>query len=424
MSFHHAKKILVVAESIDVEDSSGTKGRVALVKNLVKIGYDLEVYHYTPKEIHLKGIKCVKIPEDRRSLLFFLSRTERYLRYFLKIYLHNYLETIFGFSFTLMNDRNSIVKALRKKKAMDPDLILTLSKGGSFRPHHALLKMPEWHHKWAAYIHDPYPMHVYPKPYTWKEPGFEKKEKFMKDMSEAAAVSIFPSKLLMEWMGGFFKGYLKKGIVIPHQIDEEKEQKQHSVQFPEYFDKEKFNILHAGNLLWGRDPFGLIHAFRKFARNDKEKMADCRLIFIGPQNHYSEELLQLHNSDEPFFMSKDSLSFSVVQQLQKVASVNVILEAKSEISPFLPGKFPHCVLANKTILLLGPPYSESRRLLGEKYPYWAEIDDENTIENILEALYLKWKANAERLLLNREDLEEYLSINYLENTFQKCMDSL
>ena len=30
------KRILVIAESIDVNDSSGTKGRVALIKNMIK----------------------------------------------------------------------------------------------------------------------------------------------------------------------------------------------------------------------------------------------------------------------------------------------------------------------------------------------------------------------------------------------------
>ena len=34
-----AKKILVVIESLDVNDSSGTKGRVALLNSFIKSGY-------------------------------------------------------------------------------------------------------------------------------------------------------------------------------------------------------------------------------------------------------------------------------------------------------------------------------------------------------------------------------------------------
>jgi hypothetical protein len=50
-------KILIVAESIDVEDSSSTKGRVALIKTLHKLDYQILVYHYSLKKLHLEGIK-------------------------------------------------------------------------------------------------------------------------------------------------------------------------------------------------------------------------------------------------------------------------------------------------------------------------------------------------------------------------------
>jgi hypothetical protein len=100
-----------------------------------------------------------------------------------------------------------------------PDLVLTLSKGGSFRPHHALLKMPELQKKWMAYIHDPYPMHFYPKPYTWTEAGARQKEEFMKEVALKAEITAFPSKLLMDWMGSHYAPYQTKGVVIPHQVD-------------------------------------------------------------------------------------------------------------------------------------------------------------------------------------------------------------
>src|SRR5690606_1981700 len=130
-------KILVVVESIDVNDSSGSKANVALIENLDKAGYETMVYHYTRKEIYLDGIICKAIKENRRSFQFFLSRLERLLRQKLKIDLHKLLEGKYGFSFTLFNDRNSIVDALRKINNFEPDLVLTLSRGGSFRPHHA-----------------------------------------------------------------------------------------------------------------------------------------------------------------------------------------------------------------------------------------------------------------------------------------------
>ncbi len=416
MNLPAQKKILVVAESIDIEDSSGTKGRVALIKNLHKIGFDVRVYHYTRKDIQLPGINCVAIKEKRWSSLFFLSRLERYIRFFFKISLSRPLEKVFGFSFTLFNDRNSIITALEKIEDFNPDLVMTLSKGGSFRPHHALLKMPGLHKKWMAYIHDPYPMHLYPRPYAWVEAGYYKKWRFMKDVSEKAAFTAFPSKLLMEWMGSYFTGYLEKGLVIPHQIslDEISE----SI-IPDYFDLKKFNILHAGNLLGGRDPEGLIHGFIKFLKLNPEAEDDTQLLFLGGKNHYSSYLSEWEVKIPQFYVSEGYVPFKQVQSLQKLCAVNIILEAKSEISPFLPGKFPHCVLADKPILLLGPYYSESRRLLGEDYSYWAEIDKVDIISRILKDLYFQWKKDPLKLKLNRPDLEEYLSVNYLTIAINK-----
>ena len=95
------------------------------------------------------------------------------------------------------------------------------------------------------------------------------------------------------------------------------------------------------------------------------------------------------------------------------------MESKSEISPFLPGKFPHCVEANKVILSLAPYYSETRRLLGNDYPYWAEVDQAEKIALIIENLYQLWKQNPDNLNLNRKDLADYLSADYLKKVINK-----
>jgi hypothetical protein len=408
------KKILVVAESIDVEDSSGTKGRIALIKNLHKIGYDLRVYHYTRKEILLPGITCIAIKEKRRSVLFFLSRLERYIRTFLKLSLSKPLEKVFGFSFTLFNDRNSIIAALQKIEDFNPDLVLTLSQGGRFRPHHALLKLPELHKKWVAYMHDPYPMHHYPKPFTWTEAGSVKKENFIREISKKAALSAFPSKLLQEWMGNFYPDFLRSGFVIPHQIIEISTE---GIDFPHYFDPKGFNLLHAGNLLGARDPKGLVKAFSSFLIKFPEAKPHSKLIFLGGNN---KRLLNGETKNiEYIYVSEEYVSFEQVFKMQQKTAVNIILEAKAEISPFLPGKFPHCVQADKPILLLGPPKSEARRLLGENYKFWAEIDDLDGITKAIENLYFQWRKSSQDFRLNRQDLISYLSVTHLKGIMDK-----
>jgi len=415
------KKILVVVESIDMNDSSGSKANVALIQNLHKAGFELLVYHYTRKEIKLPGIICIAIKEKRWSVLFFLSRLERYIRTYLKLSLSKPLEKVFGFSFTLFNDRNSIVAALQKIEDFKLDLVITLSKGGSFRPHHALLKMPALHTKWMAYIHDPYPMHFYPKPYTWTEAGARQKEEFMKEVALRAEITAFPSKLLMEWMGSHFASYQTKGVVIPHQMAHENIEGTNE-ELPAYFNLQNFNIVHAGNLLWGRDPKGLILGFQEFLKANPGAKKDARLIFLGGTNHYSLELSEYEKDIPQFKVSPDYLPFKMVQIIQERSSVNIILEAKSTISPFLPGKFPHCVSADKPILLLGPNLSESKRLLGNDYIYWTEIDEIDKIAGDIKNLYFQWKKDPTQLTLNRPDLKEYLSIKYLSVTINKLFE--
>lgn len=154
MDLSTKKKILIIAESIDVEDSSGSKANVALIENLKKAGFELKVFHYTRKEIQLPGIRCIAIKETKWNHLYLLSRLQRRIQNDLKLIINTPLENVFGFSFTFFNDSKSIATSLKSSK-FDPDIVLTLSKGASFRPHHALLQLPELHSKWMAYIHDP-----------------------------------------------------------------------------------------------------------------------------------------------------------------------------------------------------------------------------------------------------------------------------
>ncbi|MFV9484363.1 UDP-glycosyltransferase [Christiangramia sp. ASW11-125] len=409
------EKILVIAESINVEDSSGSKANVAFIKNLHEAGFELMVYHYTRQEIQLNAIPCFAIKENRRSLYFFLSRIERHLRKTLKLDIHRPLENLFGFSFTLFNDRDSIAKSVREFNDFTPDYILTLSKGGSFRPHQALLKIPELHSKWIAYMHDPYPMHLYPPPFAWVEAGQFKKWEFVKNISEKAAYTAFPSELLKDWMGSYFPEFLTNSIIIPHQISNIE---YNDIKLPEFFDATKFNILHAGTLLEPRDPKPLVNAFIKLAQKFPESAVETNLIFIGKSANYQEWLQEKARALENLHIVSGGLSYETVRKLQDLASVNVILDAKSQISPFLPGKFPHCVEANKPILLLGPELSESKRLLGKNYPYWSQVTDENRITVVLEQMYLEWKNGAEGFRLNRKDLEQYLSHGHLRKVIK------
>jgi len=405
------KKILIIAESINVEDSSGSKANVALIKNLKYSGFDVLVYHYTRREISLDSIPCISIKENRRSWLFYLSRLQRKLQHTFKWNLAKYLEPLFGFSFTFLNDSKSISKCLKSIKGFNPDLILTLSKGASFRPHHALLRMVEFHDRWMAYIHDPYPFHLYPEPFNWSEPGYKQKIDFFNQVSKKCQWTAFPSLLLAEWMQKPFPHFVSKTIIIPHQIINEKQV--NDIKLPDYFDNSKFNLLHAGTLLPERNPLPLIMAFEEFILKYSEEKENIRLIFIGNFSNKFDFLKEKHLNVPQILCSK-YLNFDIVRNMQNLSSVNIILESVAGLSPFLPGKFPNCISANKPILHLGPEKSEVRRLLGFNYEFCAEADDVEKIFSVIEELYKKWKSVPESLKLQRDDLQFYLSDDYLK----------
>lgn len=405
------KKILVIVDSIYVNDSSGSKANVALIQNLAACGFEIQVLHYTRNDINLEKIKCIAIPEKKWNFLYLLSRGERLFTRLTKINLNPYLENWFGFSFTFFNDSNSIASAIQKRKDFQPDLVLTLSKGASFRPHHALLKVPELHSKWMAYIHDPYPFHFYPRPYNWVEHGYYKKQEFFRAVSKKAKYSAFPSQLLQEWMGSYFPDFLKTGVLIPHQITDYQIR---DISLPTFFNVNKFSLFHAGSLMKQRNPVFFIQAFEQFLNKNPDAKEQSQLILIGAHD-YHKEVLEKYKKHDAIYIG-DNMPFDVVFNVQKNASVNVILESKAEISPFLPGKFPHCVQANKPILLLSPYYSETRRLLGEDYLYWSEVDDVSKMEAIITTMYATWKEKNGIFELNRPDLIDYLSVEKLKET--------
>ncbi|WP_396195324.1 UDP-glycosyltransferase [Flavobacterium sp.] len=407
-------RILVISESINVEDSSASKGRVALITNLHNAGFTIKVLHYSYKDIQLPNIDCELIKENKWSGYYFLSRIIRVFQRYSKNYINRQLERWFGFSFTHTNDTHTIAKAIAKAQHFAPDLILTLSKGGSFRPHRAMLQLPQLQSKWMAYIHDPYPFHFYPRPFNFVEQSYKHKEEFMRQITQKAQYLSFPSLLLKEWMESYFPAVADKSCIIPHQIKVATEQQ----PLPEFFEDNQFSLLHAGNLLQQRNPKFLIEGFLQFLAKNPQAKNEAKLYFVGSYKKQEHILSQFQNN--PNIAISDYIEYKIVQAIEKKAAVNIILEAISEISPFLPGKFPNCVASDKPILVLGPYYSEVRRLLGKDYPYWSEANDVATIEANITTLYQLWKQNSHQYALNRPDLTHYCD----EKSLKKVLDDL
>tara|TARA_R110002020_G_scaffold188328_5_gene387065 strand:+ start:197 stop:1456 length:1260 start_codon:yes stop_codon:yes gene_type:complete len=396
-------RVLVLAETIDLDSSSAGKARNAFIQSLVSSAFFVKVFHYSHKKVQINGVVPILISENKKDVFYVLSRAQRILQRLSGYNFSKLLENKFGFSFTFTNDVNSIVSVLRKEEPADYDLIITLSKGASYRTHAALLKLPQWHGKWLAYVHDPYPFHWYPKPYNWQEAGAKHKEFFFNEVANKARWLGYPSQKLAEWMGKFNRRFMEKAVILPHQSSNLLQIK----KVPSFFEFEKFTVVHAGNLLKQRNPFPLIEAWQLFLNRSTDAKRKSQLLLLGPASYHESGLSERCCQIESIYRSDGYVNYAEVRAIERDASVNIVLEAKAKISPFLPAKFPGLIEANRLILHLGPHKSEVRRLLGGDYKYATEADNVEEIAKHFSLLFKLWKNSPKELELNRKDLEDY-----------------
>lgn len=408
--------ILAILESLDVNDSSGTKGRVALLQSFAKAGYRVTALHYTQKKIELEGIECISVKEHTLSGWYLLSRIQRVLYRWFGIKMGNTVERLIGFSFGFLNDSKGLTKALKKLDPEAFDMVWTLSKGNSYRSHRAVLSLPEWHKNWYAYVHDPYPQQLYPRPYNFVPRGYKQKRMFLRQVTLKAKRVVFPSLLLKEWLQSYYTALHGKSLIIPHQISQPSVSEQ---EFPEYFDPKKFNLVHGGNLLDLRDPKPIFEAYAAFLDQVPEAKESSALLFLGKESAFTKYMNDFAEQIPQIYVSSGYVPFKQTYAMQQAASVNIILEAISEISPFLPGKFPHCVAADAPIFVVGPYYSECKRVLGSEHPYVFEFSEIEKMTTAMIQLYKEWLLKDGDLQLHRPDLKQYLSSEYVKKVLKE-----
>jgi len=407
--------ILVLADTI-ASNSSGGKANMGLIQGFIDQGFDLKVLHYSREEISLGRIPVLHIAEQKTNLSYLKAKTQLLFQRASGRNINKWVETRKGFSYTHDYDVVSIKAALAQENPAHYDYVLALSYASSFRAHKAILQSPAWHAKFLAYIHDPYPMHSYPRPYDWVEPGHQFKRDFFVALFTKARHLIYPSSMLGEWMESYYPTGKNKAVIIPHLIRSDLKD---TGVYPAYFNPALFNVLHAGSLMSARNPMSLVRAFIRFLETVPEAQEHARLVMVGGASVYHKELHLIASKTRQLLLSLGQEPFELTYNMQQQAAVNVILEAKGPASPFLPGKVPHCVVADKPILILGPYYSETRNLLGMEYPYWGEINDEATITTLLTSLFTAWVACSGNSTLNKPDIAAYLGAASIDKAFKE-----
>lgn len=405
-------RFLIIVESFN--NSSGGIANKILTQNILTI---------FPESKAIVGSgdfePTYNIIKTKRKITFYklLATFQKVLTQVTKRDYHKILERIFGFSFNFYNDVILLYREVKKENLFDYNHIITLSQGASFRPHYMVLnKLKPFHHKWIANMHDPFPFHQYPRPYNWVIWNYKAQENLMNGIAQCASIVTFPSKELEGWMMSYNE--FNKTIIIPHQLDWTINTTiTANNEYSELLQVDEFNVLHVGTLLSERHIIDLLEVFLVFSQIH----AKTKLWFIGPiaEKHLPilEEYKKSSNGKIDFINKR--LAFQDAIYLHKKADVNLIIEANAEISPFLPGKFPHCILANKPILSLSPYYSEVSNILGKEYPYLIEPTDQKKLDVALMQLFQYWKnPSTDDSVCNFNEVKEYLSLSYLEKTLR------
>jgi len=401
---------LVIVDSVNPNSSSGANCNYNLIANLVALNFIVDVLHFSGQEIGIEGANTIQICEKRFSLMYFASRTIRVIRRYTNINLSPFFERIFGFSFTFLNQSSSIKVILEKLNLSGYKMCLTLSQGESFLPHHAVLSFPDLHNKWLSYVHDPYPMYCYPTEYAYRSPGYKQKIIFFQRVIDSCKYLAFPSLLLSKWMMNYYVRISDKARIIPHQICSKNElfiDTEISNQLD--IEEDNFIVLHAGSLLDQRNPSNLINGFIQFLENNDSATFYSRLIIIGSFSERNKLLADEYKEHPNIQFIMNRVPLSSIKNLQKIASLNVILESNDLKSPFLPGKFPDLISVNRRIIIIGPRKSEVRRLMGEDYEFYSSSTDTNRIEFIIEQTHNDWLKSNRNLTEEYSRLFDYMS---------------
>ena len=411
------KKILILLDSIDPNDSSGVKGRLALINNLVKIGHQVKIIHLDENYTNDVSFQAEVSGRSFLSSYLWLTKLNTFVKK-LNIKLNKWVEPQFGFSFSHYEDVARFKKALTRENPDHYDIVFTLSKAASFRPHKAVLESPKWHSKWYAYVHDPYPFHCYPRPYDWIGPGDNQKMRFMKQVFKKATYVSFPSNLLAEWMCSYYPVNKHKIKIIPHQIDSNlKAQKEN---LPHDFDLKKVNLLYAGALLGHRPLKALLISYKQLLEQSLIPKNTVLWFVGGGLNDFRAQIEEIKGTFPDNIKTLSQVKFEVAFAMQNFAEINIVIESNSYISPFLPGKLPHLIQANKPILHIGPVLSEVSNLLDGENFFLTLTHQEIKKQKELLADFINTKNHLNLGNLNNfsEELLQYFSVEKLKNIIE------
>jgi len=275
-------------------------------------------------------------------------------------------------------------------KSEKVDFVFCYGAGHDFYSHIAMTKLKNVV-PWVANYHDPYPASLFPPPYNSFTRGISlKQERVHKKILKSATYLSFPCTRLQEWILNGSNLLVNKSFILPHAACELGNLQNLPGDQDVIVNREKFTLLHTGTLLSARNPIPLINAFIRFSSSDEKKRTQSELILIGHIHPKVKEELKVVLPDNIRIIT-NRLSYARCLELSLDATILLIIEAKSSISPFFPGKLADYLWLKKPILALSPERSTTRDMVGNEF--CSLLDDEDRILELLNNFWEKWCDN-------------------------------
>lgn len=415
------KKILVIAECINKNKTSQGIGTTSFLNALAHGAFQIDCcyYEHVQHEIydtsHInKNINLIKIRNTPLDQIIQFLRPLRNL-------------SIKYFGVNLLRKRRiarfkKVLKPILKRKKYDIVFVRTIA--GSIASHVAILELSKTiSFNWVANFNDPVPITMMPYPYFDGNIKFPKSvikdENLVKDIVRKCDGITSPSvkltKLFLSFAG--IKPGEKRVYRFPHIFVEQ------NTVTPSFLDTSKFNLVHPGSLLKPRNPEFLLKAYQKLIKKHPDIKNNIGLTFFGNIHNSHNAIFDSFEFPELLHIKNTRLPHDEALGVLQESDVLIILEAVSEESPFMPGKLAEFIGLEKMILALSPLKSETRRILGEGYPYQSKANDIDDIYNHLNKLYNKWSSN-QSLKLEDTVLKKYVSYIHVIEEMNKIINDL
>lgn len=271
-------------------------------------------------------------------------------------------------------------KTRRIVESSGADVIVTF--GQPMSTHIAGLKLKQQypHIKWLAHFSDPWVDNIFNNYNVWTKWI----NKYYQDsVFKNADQLIFTSEETIDLVTKKYpKEIRSKSICVPHAFNQNLYGKTDSS-----FNK-KLTIRYIGNFYGDRQPDSLFKALQRLTLHKKELF---RVEIIGSSTSDLDLRIKLYSLENIVFLYPPVSYIDSLKLMQK-ADVLLIVDAATDISPFLPSKLIDYIGANKPILGITPP-GASQKLLDEMNFLVADPRNISEISNKLAQIIKNFSRN-------------------------------